>query len=204
MHEAQPPVPVRAPEGPPVATLLLVDDEVSVLKSLRRLFRPEGYQVLTAPGATEALAILEAVVVDVVVSDIRMPGMDGVTFLETVAERWPDPVRIVLTGQWNMDQTVAAINRGHVYGFIAKPWEEADVHQMVRHALEHRRLEAERRRLTLVNDRMTRLLDASPDQFWVLDAGVAAKQQTSHLQKLTLTLKPKTDAGGSVRLRNQR
>jgi CheY-like chemotaxis protein len=170
MHTPQPEVPVRAPEAPPAATLLVVDDEMPVLKAMKRLFRPEGYQVLTANSAADGLAMLDAVSVDMVLSDIRMPGMDGVAFLETVAERWPDPFRIVLTGMWNMEQTVAAINRGHVYGYVAKPWDDVAVRLMVRHALEQRHLEAERRHLTLVNDRMTRLLDASADQFWVLDA----------------------------------
>ncbi|MDB5790775.1 MAG: chemotaxis protein CheY, partial [Massilia sp.] len=71
-------------------TILCVDDEPNILSALRRLFRSQGYEVLTAQSAREGLAVLEARPVDVVISDMRMPGMDGVQFLEQARARWPD------------------------------------------------------------------------------------------------------------------
>jgi|GEM_PF-1795500 PAS domain S-box-containing protein len=168
-----------APDTAPAATLLVVDDEPSILRALTRLFRPFDYRVLTALGGREGLEVLERERVDLVISDIRMPGMGGVEFLAQVAERWPEPVRMVLTAYGNREETMAAINRGHVYGYIAKPWEDHDVYLMVRHALERKRLDDERHRLLAVNARMGRLLDISADQFWVFDAETLALVQAN-------------------------
>ncbi|MFX6230732.1 response regulator, partial [Acinetobacter baumannii] len=78
--------------------LLFVDDEPNILSSLRRLFRQYPYKVLIANGGQEALDILENETVDLVISDMRMPVMDGATFLANVKARWPDTVRLLLTG----------------------------------------------------------------------------------------------------------
>lgn len=80
------------------ATLLLVDDEPNILSSLRRVLRNEPYQVLTASGGEEALALLERQPIDLVLSDARMPNMDGATLLSHVQKRWPTCLRILLTG----------------------------------------------------------------------------------------------------------
>ena len=82
----------------PSATVLFVDDEPSVLSALRRLFRPQGYKVLMAEGGKAGLAVLAQETVDLVISDMRMPEMDGVQFLEQVRQRWPHAVRVMLTG----------------------------------------------------------------------------------------------------------
>ncbi|CAD5374361.1 Response regulator receiver modulated metal dependent phosphohydrolase [Rubrivivax sp. A210] len=130
------------------ATLLLVDDEPGILSSLRRLFRPHGWRILTADGGAEGLEILAREPVDLVISDMRMPEMDGARFLETVRERRPEVVRLLLTGYADISSTVAAINRGAIYRYIAKPWDDGEIVLIVQKALEWAGLERENRRLS--------------------------------------------------------
>ena len=133
--------------APTPATLLFVDDESSILSSLKRLFRPQGYRILTAGSGAEGLAVLEKEPVDLVVSDMRMPEMDGAQFLEQVRSRWPNALRILLTGYADISSTVAAINRGEIYRYISKPWDDNEIVLTVREALEHQRLASENVRL---------------------------------------------------------
>ncbi len=130
------------------ATLLFVDDEPSILSALRRLFRPHGYRILIAEGGAAGLDILEQENVDLVISDMRMPEMDGATFLKQVRARWPHSMRILLTGYADMASTVAAINEGEIYRYIAKPWNDEEIVTTVREALARQFLEQENRRLT--------------------------------------------------------
>lgn len=129
------------------ATLLLVDDEENILSALRRLFRPAGYRILTAQDGMQGLEILEKENADLVISDMRMPGMDGAKFLEEVARRWPETVRILLTGYSDLTSTVSAVNKGRIYCYISKPWEDSDIKVAVQNALERKFLEREKRRL---------------------------------------------------------
>ncbi|TAK31821.1 MAG: response regulator [Chloroflexota bacterium] len=131
-------------------TVLLVDDEENILSALRRLFRLDGYTILTATSAEEGLGCLENNRVHLVVSDNMMPGMGGMVFLAVVRERWPDVVRIMLTGRADAKATIAAINRGEVYRFITKPWDSAELRITIKQALEHRRLIEENKRLALL------------------------------------------------------
>ena len=128
-------------------TLLLVDDEANILNALRRLFRPHGYRVLTAESGAAGLELMSSESVDLVISDMRMPQMNGAEFLERVQTEHPDVVRILLTGYADLDSTIAAINHGGIYRYLAKPWEENDVLLTVRHALERKALEQEKARL---------------------------------------------------------
>lgn len=127
--------------------ILCVDDEPNILSALKRLLRAEGYLVHTAPGGTQALALLETEPVDLVISDMRMPGMDGAAFLEQVRKRSPEIVRLLLTGYADIDSTVRAINTGEIARYIAKPWDGAEMLLIVRQALERKALEAENRHL---------------------------------------------------------
>lgn len=127
--------------------ILCVDDEPNILASLRRLFRSQGYQVLTAESGMEGLQKLENESVDIVISDMRMPEMDGARFLECVRERWPDTLRLLLTGYADIQSILAAINRGEIYRYITKPWDDNDILLIVRHALERKALEEEKQRL---------------------------------------------------------
>lgn len=132
-----------APASParPGAALLLVDDEPSVLGALRRLFRMHGYQVRQALSGAEGLALLREQPADLVISDMRMPEMDGARFLEQVRHGWPDTSRILLTGYADVSSTIAAINRGEVHRYIAKPWDDQDLLLVVRDALQRQSLE---------------------------------------------------------------
>ena len=131
----------------PSLTLLFVDDEASILSSLRRLFRPHGYRILTAESGAAGLETLEKESVDLVISDMRMPEMDGAQFLEKVRARWPEVTRILLTGYADITSTINAINKGEIYRYIAKPWDDNDIVLVVRDALERKRLQAENTRL---------------------------------------------------------
>jgi len=160
------------------ATLLFVDDEASIVSSLRRLFRPHGYRILTAGSGAEGLAIIEKERIDLVVSDMRMPEMDGAQFLEQVRNRWPEVVRILLTGYADIASTVNAINRGEIYRYIAKPWDDNDIVLTVRDALERKRLESENSRLDTLTKRQNEELKA-------LNAGLEQKvaERTAELQQ---------------------
>lgn len=117
--------------------ILCVDDEVNVLRALERVFFDENYELLTAPSASEGLALLEDVSsVQIVISDYRMPVMNGVDFLKEVRSRWPDTVRIVLSGYADMAAIVSAINDGQVYKFIPKPWNDDELKVAIANAVE--------------------------------------------------------------------
>lgn len=125
-------------------TLLCVDDEPNILASLRRLFRASGYRVLTAESGAQGLAILEQEPIDVVISDMRMPEMDGARFLGLVRAKWPATLRMLLTGYSDIQSIQEAINRGEIYRYITKPWEDQDL-LLVRHAIERSELETEKK-----------------------------------------------------------
>ena len=101
--------------------VLFVDDEPAVLEALRRSLWRAPYEVLTAGSALDGLRLLAERVVNVVVSDERMPGLSGSEFLERVRARYPEVVRIMLTGETGLPATVRAIERTAVYRFLNKP-----------------------------------------------------------------------------------
>ena len=127
--------------------LLFVDDEPNILRALRRLFRGDAYNVHTAESGAEGLAILDQTPIDLIVSDMRMPQMDGAEFLTRAAEGWPETVRILLTGYADLESTVAAVNKGRIYCYCSKPWEDNDLKILVHNAVEQKRLREERQRL---------------------------------------------------------
>ena len=104
-------------------TLLLVDDEEEVGAALERLLRRDGYQILRASIGQEGLDILALHEVGVIISDQRMPGMSGVEFLTQVKEQYPLTIRIILSGYADLDSVTEAINRGAIYKFFVKPWD---------------------------------------------------------------------------------
>lgn len=106
-------------------TLLIVDDDANIVTSLTRLLRRDGYRFLTAGSGEEGLALLaQHPETGVIVADQRMPGMSGVVFLSQVKELYPDTVRIVLSGYTELVSVTDAINRGAIYKFLTKPWED--------------------------------------------------------------------------------
>jgi diguanylate cyclase (GGDEF)-like protein len=118
-------------------TLLLVDDEVNILNSLKRVLRSEGYRVLLASSGEEGLELLTQYKVHVIVSDQRMPEMSGIEFLGRVKELYPDIVRIVISGYTDFQTVTESINTGAVYHFISKPWEEKTLKEYIRTAFQH-------------------------------------------------------------------
>ncbi|MCD6200160.1 MAG: response regulator [Deltaproteobacteria bacterium] len=117
-------------------TILCVDDEENILSSLKRLLRKEGYRLLTAPSGAEGLKLLEENSVHLVISDQRMPRMDGTQFLAKVKEGYPDAIRIILTGYTDVDSITESINKGHVYKFLLKPWNDQSLKLEIKQALE--------------------------------------------------------------------
>lgn len=130
-------------------TLLLVDDEPSILSSLRRLLRNENYRILTANSGSEGLQVLAENEVDVIVSDQRMPGMTGVEFLRTVRQLYPDTVRIVLSGFTELQTVTDAVNAGAIYKFLTKPWDDEQLRSHVQEAFSYGAMANENRLLTL-------------------------------------------------------
>jgi FixJ family two-component response regulator len=127
--------------------LLLVDDEESILASLRRLLRREPYRVITANGGQVGLDELARCRVDVIVSDQRMPNMSGVEFLRQARKLYPDTVRMVLSGYADLQSITDAINEGAIYRFLSKPWDDSALKTELVNAFNHKALCDENRRL---------------------------------------------------------
>jgi CheY-like chemotaxis protein len=163
--------------------ILVVDDEEAILETMAFTFE-DDYEVLTSASPREALAQLEREgPVAVVISDQRMPEMTGVEFLARVFALHPTTVRIILTGFADMDAIIRAINDGHVYAYITKPWEPDQLKQVVRRAVDHHALAVENERLVGDLRGSNLFLEAVMDE---LDTGALA-----------------IDAGGVVRAANR-
>jgi len=130
-----PPDPNVAAEPP--QTLLLVDDDVNVLSSLHRLFRRDGYRILTAVSPAEAFDLLALYPVQVIVCDQRMPILSGTEFLAKVKEMYPDTIRIILSGYTGLEAVLDSINRGAIYRFYTKPWDDTQLRDNIRLAFHH-------------------------------------------------------------------
>lgn len=121
-------------------TILLVDDEIEVALALQRLFLLEEYEVLIASSAAEGFELLASNQVSVVVSDQAMPIMTGVEFLSRVKELYPNTVRIILTAHADLNTVTDAINRGAIYKFLHKPWNNEIIRNTVAEAFKHHAL----------------------------------------------------------------
>jgi len=133
----------------PSRTLLLLDDEPHVLSSLQRLLRRDGYQILVAHSSRQAFEQLATHSVHVVISDQRMPDMNGTEFLERVSELYPETVRMVLSGYNDLDTVTSLVNRGEIYKFLSKPWDDDALRETVREAFRKAEREKERQALSL-------------------------------------------------------
>lgn len=131
------------------AKILCVDDEKNVLKALERLFLDSDYEIITATSGAEGLDVLKNTEdVQIVMSDYRMPQMNGVDFLKEVYRHWPETVRMVLSGYADTVAIVEAINEGHIYKFIAKPWNDDDLKVTIANAVERYFLYKKNKELT--------------------------------------------------------
>jgi len=130
-----------------MTAILLVDDEDHVLSALKRALFEEPYVIYSAASGEQALEIMQAHVFKAVVSDERMAGMQGSQFLSIVRGRYPDTVRILLTGHATLEAAVRAVNQGEIYRFFTKPWDDTEIRLAIRLAIEKYDLEFENRRL---------------------------------------------------------
>jgi FixJ family two-component response regulator len=163
--------------------VLVVDDEEAILETMFFTFMDE-YEVITTTSARKALKLLdEHAPVAVIITDQRMPEINGVELLAQVVESHPNTIRIMLTGFADAEATIQAINDGHIYAYINKPWEPEELKQVVRRAVEHHELTRENLRLVAELISANHFLGAVMDR---LDTGAVA-----------------TDADGIVRASNQ-
>ena len=134
--------------------ILLVDDEPNILSSLKRAINSIPWSAVGEQVAVESfvspVAALERATshaFDLVVTDYRMPEMDGVTFLERLVRVQPDIARIILSGYADLQSVIGAINRAQIFRFVSKPWDDAELNSAITQALQHRRLLLENARL---------------------------------------------------------
>ncbi len=115
--------------------VLIVDDEPTITNLLKDVFSSEPYGILSADSAEEALTLLDREDVDVVISDEKMPGMSGTEFLTVVRQKYPDTIRMILSGNASFESAIQAINEGEIYRFFTKPCNVFDLAITIREAL---------------------------------------------------------------------
>lgn len=138
-------------------SILYVDDEENNLISFKANFRIK-YNVFIAISGDDAMKIIENKHIDIIITDQRMPNMTGVEFLEKVLEKYPDPMRILLTGYADMSAVVDAVNKGKIFHYLSKPWNEEELDMTIKRAYE---VYEEKIRIKEMNDKLV----VSNDQF---------------------------------------
>lgn len=148
-NASNPPAPPNPPEPVgPRPRVLIVDDEQAILNTLRRLLRNEGYEIFVVRSGNKALQVLETLgSVDLLVTDFRMADMTGIQLLEQVRERWPETQRVMLTGYSEVGTILDAVNRGSVYKYLVKPWNDEELKLNLRRSIEQGSLRTANRRL---------------------------------------------------------
>ncbi|MAD15638.1 MAG: hypothetical protein CL579_06105 [Alteromonadaceae bacterium] len=141
-------------------TVLCVDDEVNILKAIKRVLHRQDFKLITAESGAQALEILKQETVQVIVSDMRMPNMSGAEFLQKSTDIVPDCYRILLTGYSDMSSTIDAVNKGDIDRYLQKPWDNNELITTVNDGLAKIKLKLENKRLnSLVNKQNTLLKD---------------------------------------------
>ena len=139
--------------------VLLLDDEPNVTAGLKRALHNDPWTIVTAATVGGAFDILARETVDVVVSDERMPGMSGSQFLTEIRKKYPNTIRMILSGQADLEAAVRAINEGEVYRFLLKPCNPAELRITIRQAIEHKQLVELSRKLLREYEKKQALLD---------------------------------------------
>ncbi len=127
--------------------ILYIDDEENNLFSFKATFRIK-YNVYTAISGEEAKEVLRTTPIDIIITDQRMPNMTGVQFLESILEEYPDPMRILLTGYADMNAVIEAVNKGKIFHYLSKPWNEAELEATITRAYGVYRLKMDEKELT--------------------------------------------------------
>jgi two-component system probable response regulator PhcQ len=143
----------------PSRRILVVDDEEGVTNALRRSLRREGYEITACNDPKQALVLLKSETFDMVISDHLMPGMTGIELTKILHDRYPDMMRLMLTGQPDLQMVIEAINHGEVYRFITKPWDDLELKVTLSLAFEQLDLQRENRRLLTMVRRQANLID---------------------------------------------
>jgi EAL domain-containing protein (putative c-di-GMP-specific phosphodiesterase class I)/DNA-binding response OmpR family regulator len=130
-------------------SLLLVDDEANILSALKRLLRPDGYEIRTAASGEEGLELLAQHSFDVIVSDQRMPGMDGADFLRQARNLRPDTIRIMLSGYTELQSVTDAVNEGAIFKFLTKPWNDEQLRHHLAEAFRLKEIADDNERLNM-------------------------------------------------------
>ncbi|MDD4192704.1 MAG: hybrid sensor histidine kinase/response regulator [Mangrovibacterium sp.] len=126
--------------------LLIIDDEIDIVRALERQFR-RSYHIFSTTSPTEGLSIMEHENIQVVLSDQRMPGMTGVDFFTRIRRKFPDTLKLILTGYTDIEAVIRAINEGQVFRYVQKPWNPDELELVVREAFEKHRLISDNRKL---------------------------------------------------------
>jgi len=141
--------------------ILYVDDEANNLVSFKAVFRVK-YNVQTAISGEEAIKVLQNHPINIIITDQRMPQMTGVEFLESILGEYPDPIRILLTGYADMNAVIDAINKGKIFHYLTKPWNEEELEMTIKRAYEIYKQKMDEKemnkKLSLSNDQLEFLL----------------------------------------------
>ena len=139
--------------------LLLVDDEPNLTSALVRSLDRTKFEIFTADSAQKGLMILAGNDIDVIVSDERMPGMTGSQFLSEVRKQWPNTIRMILSGQADLEAAVRAINEGEVYRFLLKPCHPKELEMTILQGLQQKKLVAQSRKLLNEHQKNVNILE---------------------------------------------
>ena len=155
--------------------ILLVDDSPNILKALLRSFKDEGYKIFTAYSAKEALDLLSRESVDLIISDQNMPEISGIDLLKLVMVKYPQIIRLMLTGTTDFEVSKEAINKGEIYRFFNKPFDDFEFLLSVKYALKNKCLEEENNKLkSSLTEKEERL-----KQLEIQHPGITKRERTS-------------------------
>ena len=146
-------------------TILIVDDEPLITEVLAEALSREPYVILTAGSAEDALRLLDQRQMDVIISDEKMPGMSGSEFLAVVRKKYPDTIRIILTGHGSLESAIRAINEGQIYRFFTKPCNVLDLAMTIRKAIQQNELKKEIQRLVSIEKRKSAFIKTLENQY---------------------------------------